>query len=121
MKSIENSKFLTKNDFKTTYKNQAKLRCNLGYELEGTKDKEMIITCSGEGMWFPLPLSCIIVDCGRPDDIKFGRFQGNKYSFGEQVIYLCNAGYEIQVQFIFLIKFSFLCKFFEFFYVVALM
>ena len=79
----------------------------------------MIITCSGEGMWFPLPLSCIIVDCGRPDDIKFGRFQGNKYSFGEQVIYLCNAGYEIQVQFIFLIKFSFLCKFFEFFYVVA--
>ncbi|XP_063401402.1 sushi, von Willebrand factor type A, EGF and pentraxin domain-containing protein 1-like [Mytilus trossulus] len=74
-----------------TYNNEADYECNPGYELQG--DDKLI--CLESGNWDKSAPSCTSVNCGVPDFVPFAVINGNVYTFGNIITYICQNGYTI--------------------------
>lgn len=66
--------------------------CNQGYTLQGSQER----ICQNSGEWSGSQPTCQIVSCGDPGSLSNGFKVGDKFTFGESVIYDCNAGYKLQ-------------------------
>ncbi|XP_061107701.1 sushi, von Willebrand factor type A, EGF and pentraxin domain-containing protein 1 isoform X3 [Conger conger] len=70
------------------------LSCEEGYHLEGPAVSE----CQPGGSWSP-PLSsgsCVPVSCGKPLPLHHGNVVGDRFNFGDTVVYKCLPGFQIQ-------------------------
>ena len=79
-----------------TFGRSVKYTCNEGFELENGQVTE-VRKCTSKGVWSPSKPECQRISCGKPGDIEFGSYIGDVFTFGAQVIYVCNPGYELKV------------------------
>ncbi|XP_067016814.1 sushi, von Willebrand factor type A, EGF and pentraxin domain-containing protein 1-like isoform X7 [Acropora muricata] len=67
-------------------------RCDLGYELFGSEERK----CQQNGTWTGQQPVCRVVDCGKPQQPKNGRYIGNLTIFQSSISYECDDGYVLQ-------------------------
>ncbi|XP_013783101.1 protein lev-9-like [Limulus polyphemus] len=68
--------------------------CFLGFNLHG----ESVAYCvmkDGTAQWLPLNMNCDPVLCGDPGYVLNGRQLSHVYTFGNNVTYVCNPGFEL--------------------------
>ncbi|XP_067409310.1 sushi, von Willebrand factor type A, EGF and pentraxin domain-containing protein 1 isoform X1 [Emydura macquarii macquarii] len=75
-----------------SYKDAVLYKCTAGYELQG--DAERI--CQGNKLWSGAAPVCRRISCGPPESIESGSVRGEKFLFGDEVLYSCNPGFELQ-------------------------
>ncbi|XP_053558647.1 sushi, von Willebrand factor type A, EGF and pentraxin domain-containing protein 1 [Bombina bombina] len=74
-----------------TYMSVVNYKCELGYKIDGSAKR----TCQKNKQWDGEEPICIIISCGQPSAILNGQVIGNKYTYGKQVEYQCNEGFEL--------------------------
>ncbi|XP_021351273.1 sushi, von Willebrand factor type A, EGF and pentraxin domain-containing protein 1-like [Mizuhopecten yessoensis] len=87
--SIENGRFVG-NEF--TYGSTVRYSCNDGFLMSGVEER----ACGQDGHWTSQIPSCRRRECAKPPFISNGFFTNSAYYFGDEVIYDCNEGYNIQ-------------------------
>lgn len=75
-----------------SYGASVQLACYSGYTLVGSQKR----TCQNTGQWSGTQPSCQIVACGDPGALTNGFRIGDKFTYGESVIYDCDAGFKLQ-------------------------
>ena len=75
----------------TTFGSIVEFSCNNGYELVGRQQR----TCGSTGQWSGSVPVCTPTDCGDPGRPRNGDRVLSDTSFGSQVLYICNPGFEI--------------------------
>ncbi|XP_078098084.1 sushi, von Willebrand factor type A, EGF and pentraxin domain-containing protein 1-like [Mustelus asterias] len=74
-----------------TFGSVAKYSCHVGYFLIG----EDTINCTATGDWNENPPKCQARNCGIPGEIQNGYYVASVTTFGSQVTYYCNKGYNV--------------------------
>ena len=73
------------------FKSTVKYDCEVGYELHGSAER----TCEYDGQWTGTQPVCKKVVCPPPQRVLYGRIHGKDYSYGSQVEYVCDDGYQL--------------------------
>ncbi|ETE67092.1 Sushi, von Willebrand factor type A, EGF and pentraxin domain-containing protein 1, partial [Ophiophagus hannah] len=74
------------------YKDTVLYKCNVGYELEGNAER----ICHGDKLWSGVTPVCKKISCGSPEPVDNGPVVGKGFLLGDEVLYSCNQGYELQ-------------------------
>ncbi|XP_078730384.1 C4b-binding protein alpha chain-like [Lampetra fluviatilis] len=69
----------------------ATFRCNTGYSVKG---RTYSIKCL-QNEWSPVQFSCEPKNCGFPGESEHGYWDGEAFTFGKDVRFVCNDGYVI--------------------------
>lgn len=77
-------------DGDTTYGSVRTAYCSPGFALDGVAS----IECLRNGTWTPFKGECLPVTCKSPPVIPNASIQGNKYTYGKTIVYICHEGYE---------------------------
>nr|XP_028567204.1 sushi, von Willebrand factor type A, EGF and pentraxin domain-containing protein 1 [Podarcis muralis] len=75
-----------------SYKDMVLYQCSSGYELEG--DAERI--CGADKLWSGATPVCRKISCGPPEPIDNGSIIGKDFVLGDEVLYNCDQGFELQ-------------------------
>ncbi|CAB1345368.1 unnamed protein product [Coregonus sp. 'balchen'] len=67
-------------------------RCKPGYQMKGSYPH---VTCGREGRWGEVRISCEPVSCGEPTPVPHAHVVGEMFTFGSQIQYRCDEGYEL--------------------------
>ncbi|XP_064877917.1 sushi, von Willebrand factor type A, EGF and pentraxin domain-containing protein 1-like isoform X5 [Oncorhynchus nerka] len=70
-------------------------RCRPGYQMKGFYPH---VTCGREGRWGEVRISCEPVSCGAPTPVPHAQVVGETFTFGSQIHYRCDEGYELSSQ-----------------------
>eukprot|EP00063_Salmo_salar_P087678 XP_014062513.1 PREDICTED: sushi, von Willebrand factor type A, EGF and pentraxin domain-containing protein 1-like isoform X2 [Salmo salar] len=70
-------------------------RCRPGYQMKGSYPH---VTCGREGRWGEVRISCEPVSCGAPTPVRHAQVVGEIFTFGSQIQYRCDEGYELSSQ-----------------------
>ncbi|XP_042183094.1 sushi, von Willebrand factor type A, EGF and pentraxin domain-containing protein 1 isoform X3 [Oncorhynchus tshawytscha] len=70
-------------------------RCRPGYQMKGSYPH---VTCGREGRWGEVRISCEPVSCGAPTPVPHAQVVGETFTFGSQIQYRCDEGYELSSQ-----------------------
>ncbi|XP_064796418.1 sushi, von Willebrand factor type A, EGF and pentraxin domain-containing protein 1 isoform X3 [Oncorhynchus masou masou] len=70
-------------------------RCRPGYQMKGSYPH---VTCGREGRWGEVRISCEPVSCGPPTPVSHAQVVGETFTFGSQIQYRCDEGYELSSQ-----------------------
>ncbi|XP_038851181.1 sushi, von Willebrand factor type A, EGF and pentraxin domain-containing protein 1 [Salvelinus namaycush] len=70
-------------------------RCRPGYQMKGSYPH---VTCGREGRWGEVRISCEPVSCGVPTPVPHAQVVGEIFTFGSQIQYRCDEGYELSSQ-----------------------
>uniref|UniRef100_A0A8C7T4M1 Sushi, von Willebrand factor type A, EGF and pentraxin domain-containing protein 1 n=1 Tax=Oncorhynchus mykiss TaxID=8022 RepID=A0A8C7T4M1_ONCMY len=70
-------------------------RCRPGYQMKGSYPH---VTCGREGRWGEVRISCEPVSCGAPTPVSHAQVVGETFTFGSQIQYRCDEGYELSSQ-----------------------
>ncbi|XP_023867076.2 sushi, von Willebrand factor type A, EGF and pentraxin domain-containing protein 1 [Salvelinus sp. IW2-2015] len=70
-------------------------RCRPGYQMKGSYPH---VTCGREGRWGEVRISCEPVSCGAPTPVPHAQVVGEILTFGSQIQYRCDEGYELSSQ-----------------------
>ncbi|KAK3589286.1 hypothetical protein CHS0354_008348 [Potamilus streckersoni] len=65
--------------------------CDYGYSPHGNPRT----MCNGDSQWVGLDLECIPRNCGFPGDVENGYRRGYLFTYGHQVTYYCDVGFEL--------------------------
>ncbi|XP_076351409.1 P-selectin-like isoform X1 [Tachypleus tridentatus] len=68
--------------------------CFLGFNLRGGNIAYCVMK-DGTAQWLPLNMNCDPVMCGDPGYVMNGRQLSHIYTFGNNVTYVCNPGFEL--------------------------
>ncbi|XP_078575446.1 sushi, von Willebrand factor type A, EGF and pentraxin domain-containing protein 1-like isoform X3 [Branchiostoma floridae x Branchiostoma japonicum] len=74
-----------------TYGKTVTYKCNSGYELNGSDSR----VCQANKTWSGLPPTCNPVNCGQPNKVSNGMFDGSVFTYRQPVVYTCHQGYEL--------------------------
>ena len=77
-----------------TMNSSVKYECFLGYDLRGNKER----VCLEDSTWSGSTPMCIPVNCSQPQEVANGSFQGELWTYGEQILYQCDLGYILNGQ-----------------------
>ncbi|XP_065845158.1 sushi, von Willebrand factor type A, EGF and pentraxin domain-containing protein 1-like isoform X2 [Oscarella lobularis] len=77
----------------TFYPGKAHYSCNPGFQIAEEEDAA-IRSCGTNGIWEGIEPHCEPVSCGAPPTISNGLYKGELFTFGHNVTYHCNVGYE---------------------------
>ena len=75
----------------TTFGARVRYRCDSGYVVTGLIER----VCQADSSWSGSLPSCELVDCGDPGTPENGIKIGTGTTFGSEVSYRCNNGYEL--------------------------
>ncbi|XP_061487863.1 sushi, von Willebrand factor type A, EGF and pentraxin domain-containing protein 1 isoform X2 [Rhineura floridana] len=75
-----------------SYRDKVLYKCSSGYELEG--DAERI--CQADELWSGATPVCRKISCGPPEVVDNGSVISKDFLFGDEVLYNCDPGYELQ-------------------------
>ncbi|XP_072336372.1 zona pellucida sperm-binding protein 3 receptor-like isoform X1 [Scyliorhinus torazame] len=71
-------------------------KCHLGYIFkEGILNGSRSVTCTKDSTWTPLHAICEPRNCGIPGKIPNGYYEAPNTTFGSEVIFYCNKGYQM--------------------------
>nr|XP_046174411.1 sushi, von Willebrand factor type A, EGF and pentraxin domain-containing protein 1-like isoform X1 [Oncorhynchus gorbuscha] len=70
-------------------------RCRPGYQMKGSYPH---VTCGREGRWGEVRISCEPISCGEPTAKQHAHMVGEMFTFGSQIQYRCDEGYELTSQ-----------------------
>uniref|UniRef100_A0A8C8CTH4 Sushi, von Willebrand factor type A, EGF and pentraxin domain-containing protein 1 n=1 Tax=Oncorhynchus tshawytscha TaxID=74940 RepID=A0A8C8CTH4_ONCTS len=70
-------------------------RCRPGYQMKGSYPH---VTCGREGRWGEVRISCEPISCGEPTAKQHAHMVGEMFTFGSQIKYRCDEGYELTSQ-----------------------
>ncbi|XP_069128762.1 sushi, von Willebrand factor type A, EGF and pentraxin domain-containing protein 1-like [Argopecten irradians] len=87
--TVENGRFI---GTEFTYGNTVRYVCDNGYLMSGVEER----TCEQDGRWTSQIPNCRRRECVKPPFILNGFFTNNAFYFGDEVVYQCNVGYEIE-------------------------
>ncbi|KAA0717588.1 CUB and sushi domain-containing protein 1 [Triplophysa tibetana] len=76
-----------------TFNKTVHYRCNPGYVMEPPGSSAL--RCGKDGTWNQTKPSCIVIMCGQPASIRFGRVEGSDLQWGSSVTYSCFEGYQL--------------------------
>ncbi|KAL0970174.1 hypothetical protein UPYG_G00238360 [Umbra pygmaea] len=76
----------------TTAPDTVSYRCRPGYQMKGAYP---YVSCSREGKWGEVRISCEPVSCGEPTAVAHAQVLGDRFTFGSQIQYRCDEGYEL--------------------------
>uniref|UniRef100_A0A4W5M2D5 Sushi domain-containing protein n=1 Tax=Hucho hucho TaxID=62062 RepID=A0A4W5M2D5_9TELE len=79
----------------TTVPDTVTYRCRPGYQMKGSYPH---VTCGREGRWGEVRISCEPVSCGEPTAEPHAQVVGEMFTFGSQIQYRCDEGYELTSQ-----------------------
>nr|CAB3266742.1 sushi, von Willebrand factor type A, EGF and pentraxin domain-containing protein 1-like [Phallusia mammillata] len=85
------------NELHFTYQRNVTYSCESGYELHVNPraGESATMTCQANGNWDAMTPTCPPVSCGQPQPIRNGHVNGSVFSYGNEVTYGCNVGYEM--------------------------
>ncbi|XP_067657730.1 sushi, von Willebrand factor type A, EGF and pentraxin domain-containing protein 1-like [Haliotis asinina] len=66
--------------------------CDVGYNFSGNNN---IAVCGAHGQWRGFSGKCQIIDCGEPVLLAYGYRSFNLTTYGENVIFFCDTGYNL--------------------------
>uniref|UniRef100_A0A8C7PS29 Sushi, von Willebrand factor type A, EGF and pentraxin domain-containing protein 1 n=1 Tax=Oncorhynchus mykiss TaxID=8022 RepID=A0A8C7PS29_ONCMY len=79
----------------TTVPDTVTYRCRPGYQMKGSYPH---VTCGREGRWGEVRISCEPISCGEPTAKQHAHMVGEMFTFGSQIQYRCDEGYELTSQ-----------------------
>lgn len=73
--------------------------CDYGYELDidHLLDQSSRLICQANRQWDKYPPKCQPISCGTPLSVPNSNHSGTSFSYGSEVVFACNAGFEMQV------------------------
>ncbi|XP_069096987.1 sushi, von Willebrand factor type A, EGF and pentraxin domain-containing protein 1 isoform X1 [Pleurodeles waltl] len=74
------------------YRDSILYQCNTGYELLGEPER----ICQVNMTWSGREPECRRISCRVPELLEHGSIQGKSFMLGDELLYSCNPGYEIQ-------------------------
>ncbi|CAH1243596.1 CR1 [Branchiostoma lanceolatum] len=74
-----------------SYGKTVTFKCNSGFELDGHDSR----ICQANKTWSGLSPTCSPVNCGQPNPVSNGMFNGSVFTYRQTVVYKCNNGYEL--------------------------
>ncbi|XP_060618494.2 sushi, von Willebrand factor type A, EGF and pentraxin domain-containing protein 1 isoform X2 [Anolis sagrei] len=77
---------------KYNYRDTVLYKCSSGYELDGDAER----TCQADKLWSGATPVCKKISCGSPEPINNGSVIGKDFFFGDEVLYSCDQGFELQ-------------------------
>ena len=83
----------------TTYLSEVAYECDNGYELHVNESLEenAILVCQADRRWSHVQPNCRPVSCGSPPIVSSAKYVGDSFTYGSEVVYFCDTGYEMEV------------------------
>ncbi|CAH1270984.1 CSMD1 [Branchiostoma lanceolatum] len=72
-----------------TYNKVVKFTCSTGYIVRGSAER----TCGADGTWSGEEASCAVINCGEPDPVWNGFWEGSDYGHRAEVSFSCRRGF----------------------------
>ncbi|KAM4808468.1 sushi, von Willebrand factor type A, EGF and pentraxin domain-containing protein 1 [Rhinophrynus dorsalis] len=74
------------------YKDTVLYQCDDGYEIHGPTER----VCQANKLWSGLEPQCKRISCDPPGSFENGFIEGKGYFFGDEILYSCSHGFELQ-------------------------
>uniref|UniRef100_A0A3B5AXB4 Sushi domain-containing protein n=1 Tax=Stegastes partitus TaxID=144197 RepID=A0A3B5AXB4_9TELE len=75
----------------SSYRDTVVYQCMLGYRLIGTS----VRICQQDHRWSGTTPVCVLIQCGPPPQVHYGKVEGTDHSWGSSVTYSCFHGYQL--------------------------
>ncbi|XP_035683611.1 sushi, von Willebrand factor type A, EGF and pentraxin domain-containing protein 1-like isoform X2 [Branchiostoma floridae] len=72
-----------------TYNKVVKFTCSTGYIVRGSAER----TCGADGTWSGEEASCAVINCGEPDPVWNGFWEGSDYGHRAEISFSCRRGF----------------------------
>ncbi|KAI8514528.1 Epidermal growth factor-binding protein type B, partial [Branchiostoma belcheri] len=72
-----------------TYNKVVKFSCSTGYIVRGSAER----TCGADGTWSGEEASCAVINCGEPDPVWNGYWEGRDYGHRAEISFSCRRGF----------------------------
>jgi len=95
-KKAQHGAALIESALSATYNQSIKYHCKHGYSIDATAkgDAYFSITCQATGQ-YGLPMACLPIQCGEPDQVANAQRKSGKRAFGDKVDFQCFNGFTI--------------------------
>jgi len=84
-----------------TYTSRVEYFCEAGYEIQANvSNKENAVSaCQANRTWNHNPPHCLPISCGTPENVPNAGYLGSSFTYGSEVVYACDVGYELKVSY----------------------